>query len=137
MSEWPADQSAEVQGRNVFLWIVPARVDGVWEFRDAQGAGFSIDLRQTFGKIAGEISRGRVREPLLSAELRGRGLRFTFDTAGATVGFTGTVRGGEIKGVLSTGPGGPNVAATGTLRGSLRDAPWAEMPADCSRYYGQ
>jgi len=137
MSEWPPDQSAEVQGRNVYLWIVPARVDGVWDFRDRQGRVFTIELRQTFAKVAGEITRGRVREPLLSAELRGRELRFTFDTAGATVSFAGTVRGSEIAGVLSPGSGGPAVEATGTLRGSLRDAPWAEMPADCSAYYGR
>ncbi len=137
MADWDPDESASVQGRNVYLWIVPARVDGVWDFRDREGKAFTIELRQTFGKIAGEITRGRVREPLLSAELRGRDLRLTFDTAGATVGFAGTVRGRGITGVLSTGSGGPTVEADGALRGSLRDAPWAEMPADCSRYYGE
>jgi hypothetical protein len=137
MADWEPDESAEVQGRNVYLWVVPARVDGVWDFRDRQGNAFSVDLRQTFGKVAGEITRGRVREPLLSADLRGRDLRFTFDTGGATVGFAGTVRGRGIDGALSTGSGRPGVDATGTLRGSLREASWAEMPADCSRYYGQ
>lgn len=136
MADWDPDESASVQGRNVYLWIVPARVDGVWDFRDREGQAFTIELRQTFGKTAGEITRGRVREPLLSAELRGRDLRFTFDRAGVTVGFAGTVRGSGITGVLSTGSG-PTVEADGTLRGSLRDAPWAEMPADCSRYYGE
>jgi hypothetical protein len=136
MADWEPDASVEVQGRNVYLWVVPARVDGVWDFRDRQGKDFTIELRQTFGKIVGEITRGRVREPLLSAGLRGRDLGFTFDAAGATVEFAGTVRGGAIAGVL-TGSGGPEVEAAGTLRGSLRDAPWAEMPPDCSRYYGQ
>jgi len=84
MADWEPDESAEVQGRNVYPWVVPARVDGVWDFRDAQGKALTIELRQTFAKVAGEITRGRVREPLLSAELRGRDLRFSFDTAGAT-----------------------------------------------------
>jgi SAM-dependent methyltransferase len=137
MAEWDPDESAEIQGRDVFLWVVPTRVDGVWDFHDRQGTSFTIELRQTFGKLAGEITRGRVREPLLSATVRGHDLRFTFDTAGATVAFAGMVRGSEIAGGLSTGTNGGTVEAVGRLRGALRDAPWAEMPAGCSRYYGR
>ena len=59
------------------------------------------------------------------------------DTAGVTVDFAGTVRGSEIAGLLSTGTTGGTVEAVGRLRGALRDAPWAEMPPGCSRYYGQ
>ena len=136
MADWEPDQSVQIQGRDVYLWVVPARVDGVWDFHDRQGTPFTIELRQTFGKLAGEITRGRVREPLLSATVRGHDLRFTFDTAGVTVDFAGTVRGSEIAGVLSTGTAA-RVEAVGRLRGALRDAPWAEMPAGCSRYYGQ
>jgi SAM-dependent methyltransferase len=135
MADWDPDESAEVEGRNVYLWVVPARVDGVWDFRDRRGKPFTIELRQTFGKVAGEITRGRVREPLLSATLRGRDLRFTFDTAGVTVGFAGAVRGSEIAGMLSPGTTGGAVEAVGKLRGALREAPWAEMPAHCSSYY--
>jgi hypothetical protein len=136
MADWDPDESAQIQGRNVYLWVVPARVGGVWDFPDRQGKPFTIELRQTFGKLGGEITRGRVREPLLSATVRGRDLRFTFDTAGVTVGFAGTVRGSEIAGVLSTGTTGGTVEVVGRLRGALREAPWAEMPAGCGRYYG-
>jgi phospholipid N-methyltransferase len=135
MADWASDESAQVEGRNVYLWVVPVRVDGVWDFQDGKGKAFTIELRQTFAKLAGEITRGRVREPLLSATVRGRDLRFTFDTAGVTVGFAGTVREGEIVGVLAEGATGGTVEAVGTLRGALREAPWAAMPPDCSRYY--
>jgi SAM-dependent methyltransferase len=135
MGDWDPDESATVEGHDVHLWVVPARVGGVWDFRDRLGKEFAIDLRQTFGKLAGEITRGRVREPLLSATVRGRALRFTFDTAGVTVGFAGTVHGSEIAGVLSTGAALDTLEAVGRLRGALRDAPWAGMPAGCSRYY--
>jgi hypothetical protein len=137
MADWEPDESAKVQGRDVYLWVVPARVDGVWDFHDRQGTPFTIELRQTFGTLAGEITRGRVREPLLSATVRGHDLRFTFDTAGVTVGFTGTLRGSEVAGVLSAGATGGSVETVGRLRGALRNAPWAEMPPDCSRYYGR
>ena len=133
MADWEPEQSVQIQGRDVHLWVVPARADGVWDFHDSQETPFTIDLRQAFGTLSGEITRGGVREPILSATVHGTELRFTFDAAGVAAKFSGTVRGGEITGVLSTG----TVARTavGRLRGALRGAPWAEMPPDCRRYY--
>jgi len=112
---------------------VPARVDGVWDFQDSQETPFTIELRQTFGTPSGEITRGGVREALRSATVHGLELRFTFDAAGVAVEFSGTVRGGEITGVLRTGTAART--ALGRLRGALRVVPWAEMPPGCSRYY--
>ncbi|HEY6554590.1 MAG TPA: hypothetical protein VI669_14630, partial [Vicinamibacteria bacterium] len=60
-------------------------------------------------------------------------LRFTFEAAGATVRFSGTVRGGEITGVLLSGTAARS--AKGRLRGGLRGAPWAQMRTGCERYY--
>jgi hypothetical protein len=133
MAEWEPEQSVQVQGRDVHLWVVPARVDGVWDFQDSQGTTFTIDLRQAFRTLSGEITRRGVREPLLSATVRGRELRFAFDAAGATVQFSGTVRGGEITGVQLAGTAAHT--AVGRLRGALRGAPWAGMPPGCSGYY--
>jgi hypothetical protein len=135
MEDWPPEQSIQVQGRDVHSWIVPARVDGVWEFQDSQGTAFTIDLRQTFGTLSGEVTRGGVRQGLGAATLRGVELRFAFDLSGAATKFSGTVRGREITGVLSTG----NVARTavGRLHGGLRPAPWADTPPGCQRYYGR
>jgi hypothetical protein len=133
MADWEPDQSVQILGRDVYLWVVPARVDGTWDFQDSEGTTFTIDLRQKFETLSGEITRGGVRQALLSATLRGAELRLTSDSAGATVELWGTVRGEEIRGVLRTG----TIARTavGRLRGALRGAPWAEMPAGCSRYY--
>ena len=137
MGEWEPDQTADVAYRSVYLWIVPARVDGVWELRGGSGEPLTVDLTQTFGKVNGEIVEGTGRRPLASATLRGSDLRLSFDDAhGATRTFTGTVSGKEITGVLYGGTGG-EAQVRGTLHGDLRPAPWAEMPARCSRYYEQ
>lgn len=133
MADWEPEQSVQILGRDVHLWTVPARVDGVWDFLDRQGTPFTIELGQTFGTLSGAITRGGAREALLSATVRGRELRFTFDAAGTAVKFSGTVRGGEITGGLLTGAAART--AVGRLRGALRAAPWAEMPPDCRRYY--
>jgi SAM-dependent methyltransferase len=133
MADWDPDRSVKIEGRDVHLWVVPARVDGVWDFHDSQGTPLTVDLRQTLGSLGGEIAREGVREPLLAATVRGRELRFSFEAAGTTARFAGTVRGPEITGVLSTGTTART--AVGRLRGALRSAPWADMPADCRRYY--
>jgi hypothetical protein len=135
MGEWEADQSADIQYRNVYLWVVPARVDGVWDFRAGREEPFTVDLTQSFGKVGGEVAQGASRQPLPAAALRGTDLRFSFEDAnGQTRSFAGTVSGNEIVGVLRGDTGG-EVEARGALRGALRPAPWAEMPASCSRYY--
>lgn len=133
MADWKPDQSVQILGRDVFMWVVPARVDGIWDFQDSEGTRFAVNLHQTFETLSGEITRDGVQQALLSATLRGAELRLTSDSSGAAVEFWGTVHGEEITGVLRAG----TVARTavGRLRDGLRGAPWAEMPADCSRYY--
>jgi SAM-dependent methyltransferase len=133
MADWTSDQSVQIQGRDIRLWVVPARVDGVWDFKDSEGATFTADLRQTFGTLSGEITGGGGPQAVRSATLRGRDLRFTFDAAGGAVQLSGTVRGGEITGLLRTGTAARS--AVGRLRGALRAAPWAEMLPGCERYY--
>jgi SAM-dependent methyltransferase len=133
MRDWNPDQSVEIQGRNVHMWVVPARAGGAWDFRDSQGKEFPIELRQTFGTLSGEIVRGDVKAPLTSATLRGSELRFAFEAAGESVKFSGTVRGGEITGVLSTGTSART--AVGRLRGQPEGAPWAEMVPGCDKFY--
>jgi SAM-dependent methyltransferase len=135
MADWKPDQLVQIQGRDVRLWVVPARVDGVWDFHDSQETPFKIDLRQEFGTLSGEITRGGVREALRSGTVHGLELRFTFDAGGKAAEFSGTVRGGEITGVLRTGTAART--AVGRLQGALRGAAWAEMPPGCSRYYNR
>jgi len=138
MADWTPDQSVQIEGRDLRLWVVPARVDGIWDFHDSGGTPFTIALRQTFGTLTGEVTRGGVQEALLAATVRGVELRFTFKEGGGPVRFSGTVRGDEITGVLSSGTTTGTTARTagGRLRGALRAAPWAEMPPDCRHYYG-
>lgn len=135
MGEWEADETSDVSYRSVYLWVVPARVDGVWEFRGGSGAPITVDLTQSFGTVRGELVEGAARRPLESAALRGTDLRFSFEDAqGVTRTFAGTVSGKEIAGVLR-GDAGGEVQVRGALRGELRPAPWAEMPSQCTRYY--
>lgn len=134
MGDWKADETAEVEFRNAYLWIVPARVGGTWTLRDNAGLQFGLSVTQTFQEIAGEVTLGGRKQPLVGATLRGAEMRFAFnDEQGVTRSFTGTVAGNQLSGSLRGG--GRDTQVAGSLQGSLRAAPWAEMLDQCKRFY--
>jgi len=136
MGDWEADETSEFEYRTAYLWIVPARVDGTWALREANGATTTVNLTQTFQKLSGEVVSGAPKQPLVGATLRGDQLRFAFnDDKGVTRSFTGTVRGNELAGTLKSG--NTETKVTGAPQGALRAAPWAEMLAQCGRFYGK
>jgi hypothetical protein len=136
MSDWEPDQTSEIEYRTAYLWIVPARVDGTWMLKDAGGASYAVNLTQNFQKISGDVTGGTTKQPLVGASLRGDEIKFAFnDDKGVTRTFTGAVRGTELVGMLKSSAG--ESKTTGALQGKLRAAAWAEMLAQCGRFYGK
>jgi hypothetical protein len=134
MGEWEADENAESEYRNAYLWIVPARVGGAWNFR-GNNVDFVVTLSQSFQKIGGEVAAGGKKQPLIGASLQGDSIRFAFtDAKGVTQHFTGTVRGNAITGTLRAS-GVSDAEVAGTAQGALAPAPWAEMASSCGRFY--
>jgi hypothetical protein len=115
MGDWEADETAELEYRSAYLWIVPAKVEGTWNFREA-GAGaasFVVTLSQQFQRIKGDASMGHNKNPLVGATLRGDAIKFAFnDDKGQTRTFTGTVSGNDMTGTLR-GPGNAEVKVSG------------------------
>jgi hypothetical protein len=114
MGDWEPDETAELEHRSAYLWIVPAPVEGNWSFRDDSGkTAFSAALTQKFQKIAGDAGMGGKKNPVVGATLRGEEIRFAFnDDKGQTRTLTGTVRGNEITGTLR-GPGSAEIRVSG------------------------
>lgn len=107
MGDWEADETAEIDYRTAYLWIVPAKVEGSWSLRDANGLQFAVALTQKYQKISGDVTVGGKKQPLVGAALRGDEIRFAFnDDKGVTRTLSGTVRGNEISGVLRAAGGG-------------------------------
>jgi len=115
MGDWEADETADIEHRSAYLWIIPAQVAGSWNFRENGGGktGFSVSLAQKFQRISGEAGMGSSKNPLVGATLRGEEIRFAFnDDKGQTRTLIGTVRGNEITGMLR-GPGNAEVKVSG------------------------
>jgi hypothetical protein len=116
MGDWEPDETAEVEYRSAYLWIVPAKVDGNWTLRDQAGAQFTVNLKQVFQKVSGEVVAGSPRQPIVGATLRGDEIKFAFnDDKGVTRTLTGTVRGNELAGVLKAA-GGAETKVTGSRK---------------------
>jgi hypothetical protein len=116
MADWEADETAEIEYRTAYLWIVPAKVEGNWTLREQGGGQYAVNLTQKFQKISGEVTSGSAKQPLVGATLRGEEIKFAFnDDKGVTRTLTGTVRGNELNGVLK-GAGGTETKVTGSRK---------------------
>jgi len=106
MDDWQPDQTAIVQGRTAYLWIVPARVDGTWRWKAAGDASkeYELVLRQQFQNIEGliRLDSGKLGK-LRDAKLDGDRISFTiYESAGVRGAirrdYTGVVSGDAIRG---------------------------------------
>lgn len=135
MGEWEADQTSELDYRTAYLWIVPARVEGAWTFKDQGGASYSMTLSQKFQKIGGDILVGKSRQPLVGATLRGDEIKFAFnDEKGVTRTFSGRISGTKSTGALRAAGGGES-GATGSAT-AVKAGAWADRYTGCERFYG-
>jgi len=106
MEDWEPDQTATVEGRDAYLWIVPAKVQGNWALSVPAGNGeekWQIALKQTFQKVSGTARLGDKSYDLTSARLRGADVTFTFvDGNGARRQFSGRASGDKMDGMTTT-----------------------------------
>lgn len=77
MGDWEADRHDVVDGRNVYLWIVPARVAGQWQLQGPDGGAITLALTQTFQRIDGSAAVDGATVALTDATLRGDEIRFS------------------------------------------------------------
>jgi SAM-dependent methyltransferase len=106
MEDWQPDQTATVEGRDAYLWIVPAKVAGPWKLAVPAGNGeqaWQVTLEQQFQKISGKAQLGGKAFSLTDARLRGAAIHFSFvDGNGVKREFSGTARGDRMEGTTQT-----------------------------------
>jgi SAM-dependent methyltransferase len=95
--DWKPDVEEEVENRTVYLWYVPAQVEGRWHMIGGP-PGLMIELQQKFQMIEGTATADGRTVPLENARLRGDAIEFTvaFD-AGKPMLFRGRVDGNTME----------------------------------------
>jgi len=122
MGDWQPDETSSINGAALLLWIVPARVAGVWQWTIKNGAGtdhYELTLRQEFQKVSGTLVVNSKEEPLSAVRLIGD--RLDFESGQRRV--SAQVVNGTMNGLLSEG--GQDFVWKGT-----RDSLSAEDPVE-------
>lgn len=108
MGDWKSDAHTVVHDGGyyeIFLWIIPARVAGVWEWRLATPEGeknVELQLRQRFQELSGTAKVGDEDYELVRAELRGDRISLVLQPKGQpgqpSLNFHGKVQDDQIIG---------------------------------------
>ena len=109
MEDWEPDEASDVDGRRVYLWVVPASVAGRWAM-ELSGAGgsdkLSLNFDQRYQKIEGVAYLGSTLAGLREPRLSGFRISFAYvDNHGARRDFTGRVTGATMEGSFRTDGG--------------------------------
>lgn len=79
MGDWQPDRHEQVNYASVYLWIVPAKVDGTWQLNTERGEELLLDLDQQFQEFEGTARLGKEEMSVTAGQLNGREIRFTLN----------------------------------------------------------
>jgi hypothetical protein len=105
MDDWEPDHREPVEfdsngfkgSRTVYLFIVPAKVEGKWTMNTG-GQNVSLDLKQQFQKLRGTAVIGGKTAEIKDGRLNGANIEFTLEVDGKPVKYEGKVDGNSITG---------------------------------------
>jgi hypothetical protein len=93
MGDWRPDQRREIGGATIFLWVVPAQVEGRWRLTRGETAA-DLTLTQRYQDVSGSLNGSALKD----GQLRGDRIAFTADLGQGPQRFEGQVQGNRITG---------------------------------------
>ena len=109
LGDWEADEQAIVEHTPGYLWVVPAKADGLWRLRIGDDI-YELQLQQEYQMLRGLAENQGKRSPVIAARLRGEEIRFAFiDRNGDPRSFNGRISGDAMEGA-SHSHGQPELA---------------------------
>jgi SAM-dependent methyltransferase len=115
MAEWEPDQTAEVNGRYILFWVVPAKVAGDWKVTLWNGEPATLSLTQNFQKVDGALKTKGRSTPLKEVRLNGPTLSFQFGDGADTSIATAQIEGRRLTGTVQRGSSNQLSQLTGEL----------------------
>lgn len=105
MGDWKPDLKESVEGRTVYLWVVPAQVDGRWRVQQGQkGDPIDLSLKQDFQEFTGKATINGKAVPIRDGRIRGKEISFTLESEpGQSRTFRGRVNGRAIEAIGDSG----------------------------------
>lgn len=96
MGDWQPDQVEKVDGRTVYLWTVPAKVEGTWKVKNG-GKNFTVTFDQDYQEVKGTAEIDGKEVPVQNVRLEGDRLTFTLEAPEGTQKFIGRVSEDKIE----------------------------------------
>ncbi len=116
MGDWRADAVERVGGSRVYLWIVPAPVEGRWELKRADGGRAEVVLKQSYQQVQGTFASDGAEARAFQGQMQGARIRFPLDESGGPVMYEGVVHGDTIESLPQAQQGGVPNAGEWTAR---------------------
>ena len=104
MEDWDPDQRENVDGREVFFWIVPDKLEGKWTIVDG-GSKIALDLKQTFQRLEGGAESGAAKGKA-QGRIAGQEVRLSVALNGETKIYAGRVSGDKLIPIAGDGAAG-------------------------------
>jgi hypothetical protein len=82
------------------LWVVPAKVQGMWEVQIDGGERYALTLNQQYQNLSGTVNAAGRNTHLSYASLKGADIHFTIIDGAARRGFTGKIEGDSMQGTV-------------------------------------
>lgn len=95
MDEWEADHYERVDGRSVYMWVVPAQVQGRWKVEGPEG-GLELELQQEFQNVSGTAKGAGGQTWPVTGKLNGSSLALTLGDGENARRLTGNVQGSSM-----------------------------------------
>jgi hypothetical protein len=106
MEDWDPDDTGESDYRRIFMWVVPAQVQGSWRLNLPAAPPADMTITQRYQKLQGTVGLSSGTVELKDAALLGNAIHLTLASPdGAVRELTGTVAGDHMQGTVKTGTG--------------------------------
>lgn len=99
IGDWAPDERVITPDGMLYLWVVPANVNGGWTFRARRGRGrFAVTFVQDYQRLTGLLEGGGL---LTDPRLAGNDISFGFDDGRDRVRVSGVLAQGRIEAKLT------------------------------------
>jgi SAM-dependent methyltransferase len=103
MEDWAPDRSARANWRNLYFWVIPARVEGIWHWEADLGNGpenYSMELTQSYQRFSGSVKSHHDKKGIKKGRLSGEKIAFNTGNSRTELHFAGIVRQDSITGTI-------------------------------------
>ncbi len=109
MDDWEPDDHSTIDGRDMFLYVIPATAMGQWSIELQLGKtkeSFELSFMQRYQKLEGYAKFGSLHAGLRTPRLNGSEISFSFiDKAGIRSDLSGQITGPRMQGIFTTEKG--------------------------------